>query len=141
MCPSAAAAAAETLRHPRRAVRRAPALTAPSRLPPRAASGAAAAPPAAAARPSWQPAEPVVFSPEGALPRPMKLSVVLKDALRRWYLEAERDAARGDAKALAMQAQMLMEGYGCEADPALGRELAEKARRRGYRMAGVYCEI
>lgn len=31
---------------------------------------------------------------------------------------------------------MLMEGYGCEADPVKGREWAEKARRRGYRMQG-----
>ena len=37
--------------------------------------------------------------------------------------------------------QMLMEGYGCERDPAAGKEWADKARRRGYRMAGVYCEL
>jgi hypothetical protein len=36
---------------------------------------------------------------------------------------------------------MLIEGYGCEPDAVKGRELAEKARRRGYRMQGVYCEI
>lgn len=36
---------------------------------------------------------------------------------------------------------MLIEGYGCEPDPARGKELAEKARRRGYRMDGVYCKI
>lgn len=44
-------------------------------------------------------------------------------------------------KAQALLGQMLMEGYGCEADPARGREMSEKARRRGYRMQGVYCEI
>ena len=44
-------------------------------------------------------------------------------------------------KAQALLGQMLMEGYGCEADPVQGRELSEKARRRGYRMQGVYCEI
>jgi len=37
--------------------------------------------------------------------------------------------------------QMLIEGYGCAKDPAAGMALAEKARRRGYRMQGVYCEI
>jgi len=44
-------------------------------------------------------------------------------------------------KAQALLGQMLMEGYGCEADPEKGKKLAEKARRRGYRMQGVYCEI
>ena len=44
-------------------------------------------------------------------------------------------------KAQALLGQMLIEGYGCEADPAKGREWAEKARRRGYRMDGVYCKI
>jgi hypothetical protein len=41
-------------------------------------------------------AEQVVFTPDGRLPRPMKLSLVVKDALRRWYLEAEKEALRGD---------------------------------------------
>lgn len=40
-------------------------------------------------------------------------------------------------KAQALLGQMLIEGYGCEADPARGREWAEKARRRGYRMDGA----
>jgi TPR repeat protein len=44
-------------------------------------------------------------------------------------------------KAQALLGQMLIEGYGCEADPDKGREWAEKARRRGYRMQRVYCEI
>ena len=112
----------------------------------------------------------------------------MKDAVRRWYLEAEKEAERGDVvstfsrnltsliasalsiyhhsappliatvflfchhfkckfflsflqKAQALLGQMLTEGYGCEADPVRGRELSEKARRRGYRMQGVYCEI
>ncbi len=34
---------------------------------------------------------------------------------------------------------MLIEGYGCEADPVKGREWADKARRRGYRMDGAQC--
>lgn len=44
-------------------------------------------------------------------------------------------------KAQALLGQMLIEGYGCQADPAKGREWADKARRRGYRMDGVYCKI
>lgn len=35
---------------------------------------------------------------------------------------------------------MLMEGYGCERDPAAGREWVDRARRRGYRMSGV-CRV
>lgn len=35
----------------------------------------------------------------------------------------------------------MVEGYGCEADPAQGKEWIERARRRGYRMSGVYCEL
>lgn len=41
-------------------------------------------------------AEQVVFTPDGHLAKPMKLSAVVTDAVRRWYLEAERDAQRGD---------------------------------------------
>ena len=44
-------------------------------------------------------------------------------------------------KQQALIGQMLMEGYGCERDPAAGKEWADKARRRGYRMAGVYSEL
>lgn len=44
-------------------------------------------------------------------------------------------------KQQAMLGQMLIEGYGCEADALQGREWTEKARRRGYRMSGVYCEL
>ncbi len=44
-------------------------------------------------------------------------------------------------KAQALLGQMLIEGYGCKADPEKGREWVEKARRRGYRMQGVYCVI
>lgn len=84
---------------------------------------------------------PLQYTQDGRLPKPTKLSLVVKDAVRRWYLEAEREADRGDVKAQALLGQMLTEGYGCEADPVRGRELSEKARRRGYRMQGVYCEI
>ena len=44
-------------------------------------------------------------------------------------------------KQQALLGQMLMEGYGCERDAAAGKEWADKSRRRGYRMAGVYCEL
>ena len=48
----------------------------------------------------------------------------------------------GDAqKQQALLGQMLQEGYGCKADAAAGKEWADKARRRGYRMSGVYCEL
>ena len=38
----------------------------------------------------------VIYSNDGRLVKPMPLSAVVKDAVRRWYLEAERDAQRGD---------------------------------------------
>ena len=36
---------------------------------------------------------------------------------------------------------MLIEGYGCAPDPAAAERWAARARRRGYRMEGVYCTI
>lgn len=142
---------------------------------------------------------------DGRLQQPAPLGAVVSDALRRWYLETEKEALRGDVvsycvcalllrpcvrrrpvlvaavpgvpvqqeparrrthaisgdarfrahprssvshttpillparpqKAQALLGQMLIEGYGCEADPVKGREWAEKARRRGYRMDGA----
>lgn len=44
-------------------------------------------------------------------------------------------------KQQALLGQMLIEGYGCEENPAAARIWVDKAKRRGYRMAGVYCEI
>ena len=44
-------------------------------------------------------------------------------------------------KQQALLGQMLLEGYGCEADPVAAKEWIEKARRRGYRMSRVYCEL
>ena len=44
-------------------------------------------------------------------------------------------------KQQALLGQMLLEGYGCEADPVAAKEWIDKARRRGYRMSRVYCEI
>jgi TPR repeat protein len=155
-------------------------------------SGSAAAP----AQP------PVVMLADGRLQQRAKLGAVVTDAVRRWYLETEKEALRGDVvssllmdavwhpgirlpghtagrgrwqpaglppgstrasrwraahhpappslvcpgtvalqKAQALLGQMLIEGYGCQADPVKGREWAEKARRRGYRMDRVYCVL
>ncbi|KAI7840707.1 hypothetical protein COHA_005629 [Chlorella ohadii] len=93
------------------------------------------------AQPPQQPQPPVVMLADGRLQQPAPLGAVVSDALRRWYLETEKEALRGDVKAQALLGQMLIEGYGCEADPVKGREWADKARRRGYRMDGVYCKI
>lgn len=100
---------------------------------------------------------PVAFSVDGRLPRPMPLGAVVHDAVNRWFIDTQREAFRGDVvrgapygcrvhalvtqKQQALLGQMLIEGYGCEADPLHGREWTEKARRRGYRMSGVYCEL
>lgn len=35
----------------------------------------------------------------------------------------------------------LQEGYGCSKDAKAGKEWAEKAAARGYKMQGVYCEL
>lgn len=40
--------------------------------------------------------ETVTFLADGSLSKRTKLGVVVKDALRRWYLEAEKEAYRGD---------------------------------------------
>lgn len=83
----------------------------------------------------------VYFLPDGRLMEKMPLSAVVSDAVRRWYAETEREANRGDVKAMALLGQMLMEGYGCDVDVETGKKWADKARRRGYRMQRVYCEI
>lgn len=41
----------------------------------------------------------------------------------------------------ALLGQMLVEGYGTPKDVQNGQEWTEKARRRGYKMQGVYCEL
>ena len=113
------------------------------------------------------------------------LSAVVKDAVRRWYEDALREAERGDVvswagagagagaggrarcfrdpcalfqpfahpfsprpsfspisqKQQALLSQMLIEGYGCTPDPVAAERWAARARRRGYRMEGVYCTI
>ena len=44
-------------------------------------------------------------------------------------------------KQQALLGQMLLEGYGCDPDPVAAKEWIDKARRRGYRMSKVYCEL
>lgn len=51
------------------------------------------------------------------------------------------EAQRGDVKQQALVAQMYAEGYGCERDLKAAAEWAERARLRGYKMKGVYCEF
>ena len=65
----------------------------------------------------------------------------MNNAVKRWYYEAAEEAYRGDVKMQALLGNMLMEGYGCIQDPALGNEWNKRASRRGYHMAGVYCTI
>ena len=91
--------------------------------------------------PKTAPLKGVYLLPDGRLMEKMPLSAVVTDAVRRWYVETEREASRGDVKAMALLGQMLMEGYGCNVDVDQGKKWADKARRRGYRMQRVYCEI
>jgi len=69
------------------------------------------------------------------------LSDVVSNAVKRWYYEAAEEAYRGDVKMQALLGNMLIEGYGGPKDPPLGKEWNDRARRRGYKMAGVYCTI
>ena len=94
------------------------------------------------------------------------LSVVVTDAVKRWYVETNKEAVKGDVvrslclreqhstytsktlkavaqvqKQQALLGQMLLEGYGCDVNQSAARMWVDKARRRGYRMAGVYCEL
>eukprot|EP00879_Flechtneria_rotunda_P004967 GHRR01005243.1.p1 GENE.GHRR01005243.1~~GHRR01005243.1.p1 ORF type:complete len:172 (+),score=65.70 GHRR01005243.1:228-743(+) len=75
----------------------------------------------------------------GPLRVPLKL--VVQDAVKRWFTEALAEARRGDIKQQALVAQMYAEGYGCQRDLQQSRLWAERARSRGYQMAGVYCEL
>ncbi|DBA95328.1 TPA: hypothetical protein ACH3X3_013215 [Trebouxia sp. C0006] len=93
------------------------------------------APPAQAstsARPASVPEQTPVRAP---------LSLVVTDAVKRWYIDTNREAVKGDVKQQALLGQMLLEGYGCDVNQAAARMWVDKAKRRGYRMAGVYCEL
>ncbi|KAK9810453.1 hypothetical protein WJX72_010920 [[Myrmecia] bisecta] len=74
-------------------------------------------------------------------PPSVPLAAVVTEAVRRWYLETHKEAVKGDVKMQALLGQMLIDGYGCEADPVAGKEWVDKARRRGYRMSGTYDEL
>lgn len=102
-------------------------------------AAAAAAPTTAATTTTTQP--PSSGPNSAASPPRAPLSAVVTDAVKRWYEDAEKEAERGDVKQQALLAQMLTEGYGCAADPEAARTWADKAKRRGYRMRGVYCTI
>lgn len=60
---------------------------------------------------------------------------------RRWFEDTYAEAHRGDVKQAALLGQMLAEGYGCEKDPQAAQQWTDRARSRGYRMQGVYCEL
>lgn len=74
-------------------------------------------------------------------PQSAPLALVVSDAVRRWFADAHKEAQKGDVKQQALLGEMMREGYGCDRDPAGGQEWADKARRRGYSMSGVYCEL
>lgn len=71
----------------------------------------------------------------------MPLGTVIEDAVKRWFEDTYRDAQRGDVKQQALLGQMLAEGYGCEQDMEAAEEWTERARKRRYRMQGVYCQL
>ncbi|GMH45137.1 hypothetical protein BSKO_13094 [Bryopsis sp. KO-2023] len=71
----------------------------------------------------------------------VQLSYVVQDAVKRWFDDTYRDAQRGDVKQQALLGQMLAEGYGCQRDPKGAEEWMEKARKRGFKMEGVYCQL
>lgn len=74
-------------------------------------------------------------------PASIPLSRVVEDAVKRWFDDTYREAVRGDIKQQALLGQMLAEGYGCQKDPKAAEEWIEKARKRGYRMESVYCQL
>ena len=71
-----------------------------------------------------------------------KLSKVAEDACCRWFMEALKQAKRGDPNQAALVSQMMIEGYGCNADPKEARYWAHVARNAGARrIEGVYDEL
>lgn len=42
------------------------------------------------------------YTLDGKLAKPTKLSLVVKDAVKRWYLETEKEAQRGDVVGLLL---------------------------------------
>ena len=71
-----------------------------------------------------------------------KLPNVVKDACCRWFMDALKQAKRGDPNQAALVSQMMLEGYGCNADPKEARYWAHVARNAGARrVEGVYDEL
>ena len=71
-----------------------------------------------------------------------KLSSVAEDACCRWFMDALKQAKRGDPNQAALVSQMMLEGYGCNADPKEARYWAHVARNAGTRrIEGVYDEL
>ena len=71
-----------------------------------------------------------------------KLASVAEDACCRWFMDALKQAKRGDPNQAALVSQMMLEGYGCNADPKEARYWAHVARNAGARrIEGVYDEL
>jgi len=71
-----------------------------------------------------------------------KLRDCVLDAASRWYVETLRNAKQGDANAAALAAQMLLAGYGCNADADEASYWQNVARSSGARrVEGVYDEL
>jgi len=71
-----------------------------------------------------------------------KLRDCVLDAASRWYVETLRNAKQGDANAAALAAQMLLVGYGCNADADEASYWQNVARSSGARrVEGVYDEL
>mmetsp|Transcript_44373 Transcript_44373/g.84861 ORF Transcript_44373/g.84861 Transcript_44373/m.84861 type:complete len:299 (-) Transcript_44373:187-1083(-) len=69
------------------------------------------------------------------------LKDVVNNAKQRWFHEALELAQSGDCRQMALLAEMLAEGYGCEKDPTAAKYWTEQAKKgRAYRD-GVYCTI
>jgi TPR repeat protein len=66
-------------------------------------------------------------------PAPLRPSPRFEDTLA--------NAQAGDVKEQALLSQMYKEGYGTEPDAAAAARWAERARQRGYKMRGVYCQL
>ena len=81
---------------------------------------------------------PRAVCPTGDLPPPPPPPT---RQVRRWFEDCLAEAQRGDVKQQALVAQMYESGYGCARNPKAAAEWADKARARGYRMKGVYCEL
>lgn len=73
--------------------------------------------------------------------RPVPLKSVVQASVHRWFEDTLADAERGDVKQQALLSQMLAEGYGCQQNLRAAGKWAERARMRGYKMKGVYCEL